>query len=370
MEEIEIVETEFDRVFNKIRKVSEGNSEPSLPIGFPRLGKHVCIRKGMYFLLVGYTGSAKSTIVEQMFILNLYDWYLKHKNYTKTKIKIFYYSMERGREYKINKWVNRKIYLDTGINIPVGSNLGWEGYPPLQSHQLKLIESYKGYIDEMFSSGFLEIYDGPKNPMDVKRRFEDYAKTVGTVKKVSEFNSIYIPNDPNQINIIIKDHISLMKKETRDGIIYSTKKDIIDLASADDRKFRDRYGVCVVNVSQLNRSIANPMRIKNGDVKVQLEDIKESGNTSEDADVVMGIFDPMRYKVPDPAGYDLTKLRDSSGSKYYRYLEILKNSYGSDGIGMGLGMWPEQGIFKEMPKQDIITPQDYHDITSGKFFRK
>jgi len=64
-------------------------------------------------------------------------------------------------------------------------------------------------------------------------------------------------------------------------------------------------------------------------VEPMIEDFKESSNTAEDADVILSLFDPMRYKVEDPSGYNLNKLRDQYGAKMYRNLKVLKNSYGA-----------------------------------------
>lgn len=369
-EEIEKKETDFDKVMHKITQVYEGHQQASLPMGFPRLEQHMCICKGMYFLIAGFTGSAKSTLLESAFILNPYEWWEKYQGMTKTKLKILYYSMERGKDYKILKWTLRKIFLDTGIFIDIRSCEGKRNFPSLTKKEHDLIAQYKPYIDGMLDSGIIEIFEFPTNPMAIKKAVDDYAKTVGKIEKISEFKSVYVPNDPNLVTLVIKDHISLLLPETRGGIRYGSKKEIIDLASSDDRKFRDFYGFTIVNVCQLNRDIANPMRIKAGNVSVQLEDIKDSGNTSEDADIVLGLFDPARYKVPDPAGYDLAQLRDQYGNKFYRYTEILKNTYSADGIGIGLSLHPQLGIFSEMPRRDKITMQDYQDIQSGKYFRK
>lgn len=89
---------------------------------------------------------------------------------------------------------------------------------------------------------------------------------------------------------------------------------------------------------------------------------------AEDADIVMSIFDPWRYKVNDPSGYDLLKLKDEEGAKYYRNIQILKNSFGKEGVKMGLAYEPQMGIFREMPKLDFITDGHYEAIISGKYF--
>ncbi len=368
MEE-EVKKTDFDRVMSKITDVYHGHTQASLPMGFPRLEQHMCICKGMYFLVAGYTGSAKSTLVESAFILNPYEWWEKYQNQTKTKLKILYFSMERGKDYKILKWTLRKIFIDTGIYIDIRSCEGKRNFPSLTKKEYDLIAQYKPYIDGMLQSGVVEIHEHPTNPMHIKKIVDEYAKTVGRMEKISEYKSVYIDNDPNLVTLIIIDHVSLLKAEIREGIRYGSSKEIIDLASGDCRRFRDLYKFSVINVTQLNRDIANPMRIKAGNVSVQLEDIKNSGNGAEDSDIVLGIFDPARYKVPDVAGYDMASLRDQDGNKYYRYVEILKSTYGADGIGVGLALYPTLGIFSELPRRDKITQQDYDNVKNGKFFR-
>jgi hypothetical protein len=123
-----------------------------------------------------------------------------------------------------------------------------------------------------------------------------------------------------------------------------------------------------VIVSQFNRDISNPIRIKNGDVEPQLEDFAESSQTQNDADVVLALFDPMRYKVPDPSGYDVNKLRDEFGAKYFRSLRLIKNSYGEDDVRIGLGFLGHVGMFKELPKVKYMNENVYDEIINKTFF--
>jgi hypothetical protein len=76
----------------------------------------------------------------------------------------------------------------------------------------------------------------------------------------------------------------------------------------------------------------------------------------------------MRYKVPDPSGYDLNKLRDEFGAKYFRSLRLIKNSYGSDDLRVGLGFLGQLGIFKELPKKKDMTDSYYASVTNKTFF--
>jgi hypothetical protein len=110
------------------------------------------------------------------------------------------------------------------------------------------------------------------------------------------------------------------------------------------------------------------MRLKAGDVEPQLEDFSDSSSTQNDADVVLALFDPVRYKVEDTSGYDLNKLKDEFGGKYFRSLRLLKNSYGEDDVRIGLAFLGQLGIFRELPRKRDITDADYESIINKSYF--
>jgi hypothetical protein len=332
-----------------------------IPMGFDRLNRYVGIRKSMYYLVGGLTGSGKTSFVDDAFVLNPFDWSISPEGIKSgIKVKIWYRSMERSRTYKYAKWVARKIFVDQGIIIPVPKLLGWTGKLTHNEHDLFL--HYEEYIKQMEES--IIMFDGPENPVGIAKDLKKYAESRGKIEQLDEFNKIYVPNDPNEINIVIIDHIGLLKT-TKD---QQTKKEAIDKMSDELRYARDFYGFTPVVVSQFNRSISNPIRIKNGDVEPQLEDFAESSSTQHDADVVLALFDPMRYNVPDPSGYNLDKLRDEFGAKYFRSLRLIKNSYGEDDLRIGLGFFGQIGMFKELKKRKDMTDDDYREVIEKRWF--
>jgi hypothetical protein len=351
----ELLNAEVDKGLNDLNR--------GIPMGFDRLTRYVGIRKGMFYLIGGNTGSGKTSFIDDAFVLNPVDWALSKEGVASgIKMKVWYRSMERSRTYKMAKWVSRKIFLDQGITIPVSKLLGWNEKMTKDEHDLFLC--YRDYIEQL--SEIVTIIDGPENPVGIAKELKAYAEANGTIEQLDKWNKIYIPNDPTQITMVILDHIGLLKT-TKD---QPTKKDAIDKMSDELRFARDFYGYSPVVVSQFNRSISNPMRIKNGDVEPQLEDFAESSSTQNDADVVMALFDPMRYKVADPSGYELEKLKDQYGAKYFRSLRLIKNSYGSDDVRIGLAFLGELGIFKELPRKKDITDEDYQSIVNKSFFLK
>ncbi len=348
----------FDRLSDEVNDGMNGRNG-GIPMGFDRLNRYIGIRKRIYFLAGGLTGSGKTSLIDDAFVLNPYDWYINQKD-PKMKLKIIYRSMERSRTYKLAKWVCRKIFLDHGYIIPVSKLMGWTGKLTKDEHDIFL--TYRDYIGNM--DEVITIIDGPENPIGIAKQLSAHALKNGRVEELDKYNKVYIPDNENEITIVVLDHIGLLKL-TKD---LTTKKQVIDKMSEELRYARDFYGYTPVAVSQFNRDISNPMRIKAGDVEPALDDFKDSSGPSEDADVVIALFDPMRYKVPDLSGYDLDKLVDDNGNKYFRSLRVIKNSYGSDDIRIGLGFIGELGMFKELPRRKDMSDSDYENVVNKSFF--
>jgi DnaB-like helicase C terminal domain len=348
----------FEQLRKEVELGLEGRNG-GIPMGFDRLNRYIGIRKSMYFLVGGLTGSGKTSFIDDAFVLNPFDWYIGQSN-PNLKLRIIYRSMERTRVYKMAKWVSRRIFLDHGIIVPVPKLLGWTEKMTADEHDLFLM--YEDYIGNM--SEIITIIDGPENPVGIAKELKAHALQNGRIDQVDEYNKRYFPNNENELTIVVIDHIGLLKT-TKD---QTTKKAAIDKMSDELRYARDFYGYTPVVVSQFNRDISNPIRIKNGDVEPQLEDFAESSQTQNDADVVLALFDPMRYKVADPSGYDLTKLKDQYGAKYFRSLRLIKNSYGEDDVRIGLGFMGQIGMFKELKKKQDMTDADYESVTNKTYF--
>lgn len=351
----------FEQLKIEVQKGLEGRNQ-GIPMGFERLNRYIGIRKSIYTLVGGLTGSGKTSLVDDAYVLNPIDFILSKQNTRKLKLNIIYRSMERNRVFKYAKWVSRKIFIEQGIVIPVPKLLGWNATMTKDEHDLFLMyEEYGAQLKEMVT-----IFDGPENPIGIAKDLKAHAEKHGKIERLDEFNKVYVPDDPDVITIVVIDHVSLTKTTKE----LSTKKQAIDKLSSELRYARDFFGYSPVVVQQFNREIANPIRLKNGDVEPNLEDFKDSASTQEDADVVLALFDPMRYKVEDPSGYDLEKLKDAEGAKYFRSLRLIKNSFGSDDLRIGMGFYGEIGMFKELKKRKDMTDADYESILNKQFFLK
>lgn len=250
----------FEQLRQEVQAGLDGRNN-GIPMGFNRLNRYIGIRKSMYFLVGGLTGSGKTSFIDDAFVLNPYDWYIAQEK-PPMKLRVIYRSMERSRTYKLAKWVSRKIFLDHGIIIPVSKLLGWTERMTKDEHDLFLMyEDYVGNMNEVIT-----IIDGPENAVGIAKELKAHALQNGTIEQLDQYNKVYVPNNPNEITIVVIDHMGLLKT-TKD---QPTKKAAIDKMSDELRYARDFYGYTPVGVSQFNRDISNPIRIKSGDVEPQL----------------------------------------------------------------------------------------------------
>ena len=356
----------FDDLNEEINRGLEGKNS-GVSMGFHRLNRYIGIRKKIYSLVFGSSGSGKTAWVHSAYILNPFDWYMKERQKpggSKIKFKIPLFSMERSAIYTKAKWVTRKIFLDTGIQVPIARMLGW-WEQKLTKDEHDLVLQYGDYINELLE--IVDIVEGAQNPTGVRKYLKSLAEANGKVEQIDEYHYIYIPNDEGLIIIPIFDHQGLFKGEK--GI--SSKKEAIDKVSEDLQRARDLYGMSPVIVAQLTRNLSNPMFQKMDSFEPSIDDIKESGAPGEAADIILSLFDPIRYKTNDAGGYEVEKFIDTNtGANFFRSVKIIKSTYSEDNIRIGMAFQGFSGTFAELPMSRDIREKgfDYSKLFNGQYF--
>lgn len=307
------------------------------------------IQRATYYAIGGETGTGKTAIADDCFVLNPYADFqrqLHNPNLSLPiiKFRVFYYSFEISKIKKIAKWVCHLMY--DRYNIIIDIKEIYSRTSILSKEKYDLIKKCREYIDEMMD--YVHIFDHPINPtgiyMEVQKYMRDNGKFIETIKIIKgqelKFKK-YIPNDPDEIVLIIEDHIGLARSE-KDLV---SKKEIIDKGSEYAIQLRNQFGVSKLAISQFNRDLSDMDRRRFTELTPQISDFKNTGNVGEDAEIIMTVFNPARYNIQEYGGF--SNLGVFGGR--YRNLALLKSRDGQDMLKLNLNFMGEAGHFREFP---------------------
>lgn len=333
--------TEFKEQLDK----GINNENLWLPLSQGKLGSSIMFGKGMYFLFGGLPGSGKTAIVDTMFVLEPYRWWLKNRHKVAVKPFWIYRSMERSKHLKIAKWLCYMLFVDHKILIDVPTLMGWPNkLYDLDKNILSIINSYKEFFEEM--EKHIIIIDGTKNPTGIKDFATKFALSRGEVVQIDQYNKKYVQHNPNEIFIHVTDHVGKITRESD----LKTDKAILDKHSEYMGYLRDFYGFSIIDISQLNREIEDTFRAVKTDLDVQPKDFKGTADLYENADVVIGLMNPYKLQVYDYADYKISEFVNNRNYNRFRGLKVIKNSYGIDDFRLGYQFYGENGLMVELPK--------------------
>lgn len=363
-----------------IKQVDNGiaGKNGSIPFPVAKLDNYLEIAKNTNYLIVGDTGSGKSSTTHDL-ILNIMDWYYDNQS-EDLKLSVIYFGMERKQYMYSARWVSRMIFLKENRYISVKKILGRVRVDgkivKLDQEEYELVVKYAKIFDKWEEDDTFVCIEGTHNPTGIKIFIDNFAAKHGKIIPRKEDDVLgkktYEPHHPNHIVLIVTDYVGVLDAEKDEN---GQKKLRLDKFSWIMRRNRDLYGFSPINVQQLSRAVNDYTRLKLNDLKPKLSDIADTSELARDADVVLAIFEPFRYVTQDTTtdllGYELNKLRDKYGYKYYRSLHILKSSFDGDGIAVGAAFHPMTGTLKAMPKlPSEMRDGDYQSITDGSYFVK
>jgi hypothetical protein len=150
---------------------------------------------------------------------------------------------------------------------------------------------------EKISKGIIKFLEIKDNPTGIRSYLLEYAKENGeflykqTVKDGQTFTRMigYRPHNPKKYVIIITDHLRKLLPERG----FKTKE-TVDKFSEYAVEFRNTCNFTFVHIIHLNRALSDIGRRQFDDDRLfpQSDDIKETGNLSEDSNYIFTMFNP------------------------------------------------------------------------------
>lgn len=254
-------------------------------------------------------------------------------------------SLEMNETSLYIKLLSIYIFETYGIQLSYKEILSRKREYTLSDEHYELVKECIPWITKI--KKHLEIYDKKASAKTVyallKQRLEKIGRFVET-----ETRLLYIPNNPNLVFNVIIDHISLITPT--DG---RKLKEEIDLLSSYLVTLREKCKISPVVIQQANREQGNIERFKQGKSAFTINDSKDSGNTVQDSNIMLAVYNPFRDALKTYKGYNIDVLQG-----VFRSVMVLKNRFGDCDVEVGCNFFGGINYFSELPKPDEIYDYD------------
>lgn len=332
-------------------------SRNALSMGLPKIGSYFYnIQKKRYDLLFSSEGVGKSSFMMNSYIMHPYFDSLNKD----IDLTILYYSMEVDEDEIISKllaWYifhkHQKITSSSQIQGKTKAKLTDELEDIIHSEEI-----------ESFFNNFLskvKIFDIPKTPSKIREEIYAFAKKRGKIITEPDGNLKYIPNNLKEHVIVIFDTLGNLLPEP--GESEGNKKGRIDKHSSNCRAiYRNLFHYTVVNVMHSNRSISSSDRGRFAEIFPTKDDIKDSGQPANDANLVLTIFNPFDYMNDNNTlskfmNYDVKAMNNT-----FRTVAILKNRDGVSNKRIGMLFNGASSYWQELPRPDALDVNFYQRV--------
>lgn len=337
------------------QRVLEGKVN-CIPSKFERFSNDfIGIEQSCYYTITSFTKGAKSQFASDVFIFEplMYCYNNKDKD---VRLKVLYFPLEETEGRITERFMSWLIYRYTDGKLrvcPRDLRSTTAAVPQEALDILELPEIVK--ILDYFEENVI-IAEEQANPTGIYKYCVRYAEEHGTVhrrkitikdefgspKEISVFNS-YEQDNPGEYRLIVVDTINLI--DTERGMTIKQSMDKLSEYLA--KELRNKYHYSPVVIQQQAFEQEGNEAFKIGRVRPSVAGLGDSKYTSRDSNVVLGLFSPFRFKLPDCEGYDITKLKD-----HFRLLEIIVNRDGEMGGLCPLFFDGAVSVFKELPRPE------------------
>ena len=285
------------------------------------------VQKARTYTVAAGPKVGKSTLVDVGFVVEP----CLDAMYNSIPFEVIYYSYEIDRVSKEFDFIAHFLSRDHGIDyIELPEGITWKGLKaiPLESGYLmgqvqddngdiikvtpeilaKIILVYNARIIPLFGEydkngvqirpGMIIFIENKENPTGIRNKLIAHAKaqgtfvyedSVGSGGKVYSRMIGYKPNNPAKLTLIVTDHLRKLVLERG----YNLKQ-TIDKFAEYSTELRNTCGYSFVHIIHLNRNMSDVKRMQYQDDRLfpTADDIKETGNLSEESNYIFTMFNP------------------------------------------------------------------------------
>lgn len=332
-----------DRLYKSINFGKEGKNI-GVPTSLPKLDKITYgIQQSYIYTVMADTGGGKTTYTLFSFVYNALKNYITNGG---KPVQILYFSIEMSSEVLLAKLLSLYLWDNYGQVITFEEILSLTS--EISEEKLAYIYDAKAWMDTV--EQYITIIDNPISPEQGSVILRMWNEKFGKFIQVDENQEVY-KSDFEGLKIVVTDHVSIMKNNGKGT------KNTIDEWCKEYINYRNLCGITGVLVQQANRNFKGMDRRLNDMGLFQLDDLKDSSDTAQASEVVIGIYNPHREKLNKVNKYNVKILEDR-----IRVVQVMKNRYGQSDKNICVNFHGDVGWFMELPPAEEIN--DYEQYLS------
>lgn len=331
-----------------LKQIEEGREGTNwgYTMGLPKLEEVIDgVTQGTYTLIFSPTGTGKSSLVLYSYIFKPLQEHIDDENYECT-----YFSLEMSAEMLYAKLLSLHIFETYGIELSTKELLSRKRNYKLDDDKYAIVQECMPWLEKVEKK--IHVYDKSLSADTLYSILMQRIETDGTFEQINEHQKIYHMHNPRLVHTVVIDHLSLVRRNNGRSL-----KEEMDLISSYLVTLRNKCKISPIVIMQANRNASSMDRRKEGLNNMRIDDTKDSGAPSQDAEIIVSLFNPFREKLTSYKGYNIKEL----GSNF-RVLSVLKNRYGEADVEVGCAFYGRVGLFRELPKPDEIN--DYSKYQS------
>ena len=304
------------------------------------------IQRKCLYVLAADQGAGKTSFAIDAFVYNLM------KNKGDRNVDILYYSFEMSADTLYAKILSLYIWDTFQKEISYETILSM--LSPISDEDYEYITKSEEWLFSL--QKHFTIYDKALSSAGVYATCKEWLKRFGDFVQIDDHREEYREHDQEHYRMVITDHIGLLAgNDTRKAKIDATCDYMI--------YFRNKCNITGVIIQQINRNSKSTDRKLNGYELLQLDDLKDSSDTGQAAEVVIMLYYPYREKVANCEGYPIQSTLKSRG----RIIQVCKNRYGKSELNVGSTFFGEIGKFVELPQpREISNYEPYLSLDGYK----
>ena len=312
---------------------------------------------GKYIIVTANQKIGKTKFCDFVYVYETLFFIIQHPE---IKVKIFYFCLEESPRKKFIEFQCHLLYRLDNIIISPTELESTDIDHPVPEYILELLESdkYQMYIKKF--EEIVEYIDSERNPTGINKRCRDYALQHGHLnfkyvdakdpitgqpiqKKIVDNVNPYTPDDEEEYRIVILDNASNLT--TEQGL---KKMETIEKLSKYAIGLRDQFNYTFVLIQHQAQAQEGTENFKLGRIKPSSDGLADCKVTTRDVNMVIGLYSPFKYGIPEYEGYDITKFRN-----HIRFMEVIEDrDYGANGNICPLYFDGAISFFSELPRSD------------------